>query len=70
MCATGTDGWRAFSTPKTLIYTAPPEPALLPTVAKPEPPPPALEAYAKPALALAAAAAVGAIFALALTRGR
>ena len=27
----GTDGWRQFSTPKTLIYTAPPDAQSLPT---------------------------------------
>lgn len=33
----GTDGWRQFSTPKTLIYTASPEPKALPTPAQPLP---------------------------------
>ena len=33
----GRDGWRQFSTPKTLIYTSPPPEAALPTQAQPLP---------------------------------
>ena len=54
----GTDGWRQFSTPKTLIYTAPPEPKALPTPAKALPPAAgeAWKGYVWPAVAAAAVA--------------
>ena len=53
----GTDGWRAFSTPKTLIYTAVPPTKALPTPAQPLPPAAdAWKGYVWPAVAAAAVA--------------
>ena len=61
----GTDGWRQFSTPKTLIYTTPPPKAVLPTQAQPGP-----TAQELPTAQLAAAAValvgVGAALAMAV----
>jgi len=55
----GTDGWRAFSTPKTLIYMAKPPSTALPTMGQPLPARDAgdaWKAYAWPALTAAALA--------------
>ena len=70
----GTDGWRQFSTPKTLIYTEPPAAKALPTMAAPLPPTAAAAeaANALPPSHVAAitiaAVAVGAGLALSLRR--
>ena len=51
----GKDGWRAFSVPKTLIYTAPPAKAALPAAyTPPRPPPPAKGGSPRPAPPLSA----------------
>lgn len=64
----GRDGWRQFSTPKTLVYEASPPPAVLPTLAKPLPP--SKEPLARPALVVGIVAAVAAVAVAVLTRRR
>ena len=52
----GTDGWRAFSTPKTLIYTSKPPNDALPTMGRPVPPKDAWKGLVWPAVTAAAVA--------------
>ena len=65
----GTDGWRQFSTPKTLIYTAPPPTTALPIVAKLEGAPARSALLPLVAVALSATA-VGAAIGVLLSRRR
>jgi len=69
----GTDGWRQFSTPKSLVYTAPPPRDALPSQATALPllVPASIYAVPAPALALAAlgvGVALGAAVAVAVAR--